>query len=82
MGFYQAQIVPLLINWSMQQKNLAAYRSRVIPAAEGRVLEGRHRFEDSTCHTIHQTWLTLSASNPRRSSWLWPAGSSAPPPGW
>jgi ubiquinone/menaquinone biosynthesis C-methylase UbiE len=39
MGFYQAQIVPLLINWSMQQKNLAAYRSRVIPAAEGRVLE-------------------------------------------
>jgi ubiquinone/menaquinone biosynthesis C-methylase UbiE len=39
MGFYQDQIVPLLINWSMRQKNLAACRSRIIPAAEGRVLE-------------------------------------------
>jgi len=39
MGFYQDQIVPLLINWSMRQKNLAAYRARIIPAAEGRVLE-------------------------------------------
>jgi len=39
MGFYQHQIVPLLINWSMRQKNLAAYRARIIPAAEGRVLE-------------------------------------------
>jgi ubiquinone/menaquinone biosynthesis C-methylase UbiE len=38
-GFYQDQIVPLLINWSMRQKNLAAYRNRVVPAAEGRVLE-------------------------------------------
>jgi ubiquinone/menaquinone biosynthesis C-methylase UbiE len=37
--FYQNQIVPLLINWSMRQRNLAAYRSRIIPAAEGRVLE-------------------------------------------
>jgi len=39
MGFYQDQIVPLLINLSMGQKNLVAYRSRVVPAAEGRVLE-------------------------------------------
>ncbi len=39
MGFYQEQIVPLLINASMRQKNLAAYRSRVVSAAEGRVLE-------------------------------------------
>jgi protein-L-isoaspartate O-methyltransferase len=39
MGFYQDQIVPLLINWSMRQRNLAAYRGRIIPAAEGRVLE-------------------------------------------
>jgi ubiquinone/menaquinone biosynthesis C-methylase UbiE len=39
MGFYQDQIVPFLINLSMRQKNLAAYRSRVVPAAEGRVLE-------------------------------------------
>jgi hypothetical protein len=39
MGFYQDQIVPLLINWSMRQRDLTAYRSRIIPAAEGRVLE-------------------------------------------
>jgi ubiquinone/menaquinone biosynthesis C-methylase UbiE len=39
MGFYQEQIVPLLINWSMRQRDLVAYRSRIIPAAEGRVLE-------------------------------------------
>jgi ubiquinone/menaquinone biosynthesis C-methylase UbiE len=39
MGFYQDQIVPLLINWSMRQRNLAAYRGRIIPAADGRVLE-------------------------------------------
>jgi ubiquinone/menaquinone biosynthesis C-methylase UbiE len=39
MGFYQDQIVPLLINWSMQQRNLAACRGRIIPAAEGRALE-------------------------------------------
>ena len=39
MGFYQDQLVPLLINWSMRQRNLTAYRSRIIPAAEGRVLE-------------------------------------------
>jgi ubiquinone/menaquinone biosynthesis C-methylase UbiE len=39
MGFYQDQIVPLLINLSMRQKNLAAYRNRVVPTAEGRVLE-------------------------------------------
>jgi len=34
MGFYQDQIFPLLINWSMRQRNLTAYRSRIIPAAE------------------------------------------------
>ena len=39
MAFYQEQIVPLLINLAMRQRNLAAYRSRVVPAAEGRVLE-------------------------------------------
>ena len=39
MGFYQDQIVPLLINWSMRQTDLVAYRSRIVPAAEGRVLE-------------------------------------------
>jgi ubiquinone/menaquinone biosynthesis C-methylase UbiE len=39
MGFYQNQLVPCLINLSMRQRNLAAYRYRVVPAAEGRVLE-------------------------------------------
>ena len=39
MGFYQDQIVPLLINLSMRQKNLVAYRDRMVPAATGRVLE-------------------------------------------
>ncbi len=39
MGFYKDQILPVLIHLSMQQRNLAAYRSRVVPVAEGRVLE-------------------------------------------
>jgi len=39
MGFYQNQIVPLLINLTMRRRDLAAYRSRVVPAADGRVLE-------------------------------------------
>jgi ubiquinone/menaquinone biosynthesis C-methylase UbiE len=39
MGFYQEQIVPLLINLTMRRQELVAYRSRVVPAAEGRVLE-------------------------------------------
>jgi len=39
MGFYQDQIVPLLINLAMRRRDLAAYRSRIVPAADGRVLE-------------------------------------------
>ena len=39
MGFYQHHILPHLINLAMRQKNLAAYRGRVIAAAEGNVLE-------------------------------------------
>jgi len=39
MGFYQNRILPILINLAMRQRNLAAYRHRVVPAAEGRVLE-------------------------------------------
>jgi ubiquinone/menaquinone biosynthesis C-methylase UbiE len=39
MGLYQDQIVPLLINLTMRRRDFAAYRSRVIPAADGRVLE-------------------------------------------
>jgi ubiquinone/menaquinone biosynthesis C-methylase UbiE len=39
MGFYQDQIVPPLINLAMRQQRLTAYRGRVVPAAEGRVLE-------------------------------------------
>ena len=39
MGFYQDQIVPQLINLAMRHRKVAAYRGRVVPAAEGRVLE-------------------------------------------
>jgi ubiquinone/menaquinone biosynthesis C-methylase UbiE len=39
MGFYQNQIVPLLINLTMRRRDLTAYRSRVVPSADGRVLE-------------------------------------------
>jgi ubiquinone/menaquinone biosynthesis C-methylase UbiE len=39
MGFYQDTILPCVIHLAMRQRNLAAYRGRVVPAAEGRVLE-------------------------------------------
>ena len=39
MGFYRDHTLPYLTDLSMRQRNLAAYRSRVIPAADGRVLE-------------------------------------------
>lgn len=39
MGFYQNQIVPYLIDLAMRQRKLAAYRSRIVSAAEGYVLE-------------------------------------------
>ena len=39
MGFYQDKVLPHLISLSMRQANLAVYRGRIVPAAEGRVLE-------------------------------------------
>jgi ubiquinone/menaquinone biosynthesis C-methylase UbiE len=39
MGLYQDRILPFVIHMAMRQRNLAAYRNRVVPAAEGRVLE-------------------------------------------
>lgn len=39
MGFYENHILPRLINLAMRQRNLAAYRGRVVAAAEGNVLE-------------------------------------------
>lgn len=39
MGLYQDHVLSLLIHLSMRQRNLAAYRARVVPAAQGRVLE-------------------------------------------
>jgi|SRR5579885_123981 len=39
MGLYQDHVLPLLIHLSMRQRNLAAYRARAVPAAQGRVLE-------------------------------------------
>lgn len=39
MGLYQDHVLPRLIHLLMRQRNLAAYRARIIPAAQGRVLE-------------------------------------------
>jgi hypothetical protein len=39
MGLYQDQVVPLLTSLSMRNRYLAAYRDRVVPSANGRVLE-------------------------------------------
>ena len=39
MGFYRDQIIPWLIHLSMRQPRLSPYRSRVVSAASGRVLE-------------------------------------------
>lgn len=39
MSFYADRVLPHLINLAMRQKNLAAYRSRLVASAEGRVLE-------------------------------------------
>ena len=39
MSFYQDHVFPLLINLAMRRQELAAYRSRVIPSANGHVLE-------------------------------------------
>jgi SAM-dependent methyltransferase len=39
MAFYQDQVLPFLIRLSMRDKTLAAYRARLVGAAEGRVLE-------------------------------------------
>ena|SRR6516164_209022 len=39
MGFYQDEIVPILINLTMRRRDLATYRGRVVPSADGRVLE-------------------------------------------
>jgi ubiquinone/menaquinone biosynthesis C-methylase UbiE len=39
MGFYQEHVLPRLIHLAMRQRDLAPYRSRVVGAAAGRVLE-------------------------------------------
>jgi ubiquinone/menaquinone biosynthesis C-methylase UbiE len=39
MSFYSERVVPHLINLAMRNKKLAAYRGRLVPAAQGRVLE-------------------------------------------
>ena len=39
MGLYQDHVLPYLIHLAMGQRNLAAYRARVLQAAQGRVLE-------------------------------------------
>jgi ubiquinone/menaquinone biosynthesis C-methylase UbiE len=39
MGFYAERVLPHLLNLAMRNRELAAYRRRVVPAARGRVLE-------------------------------------------
>jgi len=39
MAFYKDRVLPYLVDWSMRQDTFSAYRHRVIPAAQGRVLE-------------------------------------------
>jgi ubiquinone/menaquinone biosynthesis C-methylase UbiE len=39
MGFYQERIVPYLVQRSMRQETLVAYRERAVPGAAGRILE-------------------------------------------
>ncbi len=39
MSFYQEHVLPYLLNLAMRNRELAAYRRRVVPAAAGRVLE-------------------------------------------
>ncbi len=39
MSFYRERVVPHLINLAMRNTKLAPYRGRLVPAAEGRVLE-------------------------------------------
>jgi len=38
-SFYADRVLPHLLNLAMRHKELAAYRQRVVPAAQGRVLE-------------------------------------------
>lgn len=39
MGFYENRILPRLLDFAMRQKQLTAYRRRIVPEASGRVLE-------------------------------------------
>ena len=39
MSFYSEQIRPHVIHWAMRQDTFTDYRRRLVPAAEGRVLE-------------------------------------------
>lgn len=39
MSSYSKRVLPHLLNLAMRHRNLAAYRSRLVPAAQGRVLE-------------------------------------------
>ena len=39
MGFYDDRVLPYLLNLAMRNKDLEAYRRRLVPAAAGRVLE-------------------------------------------
>jgi ubiquinone/menaquinone biosynthesis C-methylase UbiE len=37
--FYQDQILPRIVHWAMRQSSFTEYRQRLVPDADGRVLE-------------------------------------------
>jgi SAM-dependent methyltransferase len=37
--FYQEQMLPRIVHWAMRQSSFTEYRQRLVPAAQGRVLE-------------------------------------------
>jgi hypothetical protein len=66
MGFYQDQIVPLMINLSMRQKNLVAYRNRIVPGGIDRKhcgVNGEHSPENHPAFArrtpLDAQWLIL-----------------------
>jgi hypothetical protein len=58
MGFYHNQIVPILTDLAMRQRNLAAYRSRVVPAADGRVLEIGVKKNEIEWNSEEKNWFS------------------------
>jgi hypothetical protein len=63
-AFYQNQIVPLLINWAMRQRNFAAYRNRIIPVAGRWNIRPRSSLTGGAGRAPQPLTLNHPASNP------------------